>query len=935
MRKDYRFALKTTAIVLLGFVFCLAFVARSDAQDAIKSLTERLNQQLEEEANYDASHRSSLDYYEQKLGTLCQITKAASQLYSDVDAKLRMTQEDKEALRTFVIKTLESVKEVIGELIEFSNESGEKQPEGLLDSTLYYFCLSLDQLDAQEEYVVLEQDLRKWLKKSDVNEIKNVLEEYALLLETVRKAFEQLDGDDRIDVLFRLRNEEAVKDNANSRHIDIYNNKINLAVIRKTLGKESEAERILQHAIDRESERKYPNALMLVKWRDALEERVCKRLLDAKDVDGAVEHTRQSVGRAIKQPTIWNVKFPLDNLRNLQLLDPVRADELFVETIDRYLANGETAFVDEAARIGSYRMFVGAKIALEGICVDGTPIDWNEYLGKPGVIILYSSKDFNDKSFNDRYNLLQRYANCDGVNVIGYVADANSSSGAPLSKEQPWKTVSQKRTLAAIDKKYRDFGVYYGFLAKSPYLTTHASYPPPKTILFDEQGVVVKASDNLPFQFELEAFLHEKCPEVVEKECRRLNELFDVPEGKDAAYYYERRGKLANEAAVDISRLDDGNPIFGDRFKNLESKRLEALEKICKELTSQNKDDATADSKNVPELFARYVNLAMKNKDRDALIELINYERAQQLSNARRVAFLAERLEELNVREAEASRKADRNDEIKKLQLQIDAERAKESPNPGVVHGLTNEILQMKILNAVKQNDEQALKEALDQCVNETFDQNNNLVDDPDVYVGHCMRFLNAFDRPVAAEYLRRNALKKFESSESPQASDYAFSLAAVDRRDDLPGNEILFRGSYFNPNDPQNFEAFDWASYRGKPVLIFYYNTVDALCNKRLREISETFQRYHDAGLEVLGYFDGNGSAKEAEFIREEKIPWKTVCDCNANDASLRYVSLARYYSLPCPSAILVDADGKVIDLEAFGSRLYDDLEKLFPDVP
>ncbi|MBR5757016.1 MAG: hypothetical protein IKX88_00270, partial [Thermoguttaceae bacterium] len=543
------------SIVLSAVVFCLAFVACSEAQDASKSLTERLNRQLEEEANYDASHRSSPDYYEQKMGKLCQITEAASQLYSDVDVELRTTQEDKEALRTFVIKTLESVKEVVGELIKLSNEFAENQPGYWLDSTLYSLCRSLDQLDAQEEYVALERDVRKWFNESDDDEIKNVLEEYALLLETVRKTLEGLDDDNRLDVLFKLRDEETSKENANSRIISIYNNKINLEVVRKTVEKESEAESILQKAIDRENERKYPNVQMLVKWRDALEERVWKRLLDAKDVDGAVEHTRQSVDGAIKQPTTWNVRFPVDNLRNLQLLDPVKADELFVETIDRYLASGETALVDEAAQIGSYRKLEGAKIKLEGVCVDGTPFDWNECLGKPGVIILYSNKDFNDKNFNERYNLLRRYANCDGVNVIGYVADANSSSGTPLSKESLWKTVSQKRTLAAVDKKYRDFGVYYGFLAKSPYLTLHGSYPPPKTILFDEQGVVVQTSDKLPFQFELEAFLHEKCPEVVEEECRRLNELFDVPEGKDAAYYYERRGKLANEAAVDISRL--------------------------------------------------------------------------------------------------------------------------------------------------------------------------------------------------------------------------------------------------------------------------------------------------------------------------------------------------------------------------------------------
>ena len=53
---------------------------------------------------------------------------------------------------------------------------------------------------------------------------------------------------------------------------------------------------------------------------------------------------------------------------------------------------------------------------------------------------------------------------------------------------------------------------------------------------------------------------------------------------------------------------------------------------------------------------------------------------------------------------------------------------------------------------------------------------------------------------------------------------------------------------------------------------------------------------------------------------------------------AALLHFSLDAYYGLPCPSAILVGADGKVIDvfkIGAFSGRLYDDLEKLFPDVP
>ncbi|MBR5759308.1 MAG: hypothetical protein IKX88_12000, partial [Thermoguttaceae bacterium] len=514
--KKIRFALKTS-IVLLGFVFCFAFASRSDAQDASVSWQDRLELNLDEKT-FDVPDGQTLSYYDQNLGRLLYITIETSLMYSSVDSVFKATREEKEEARALGLQSLVPIKTTIEKEIELSNKTGIDKDLSLqhysrLSGTFDALIRWVPLLDAPDELPSLEQDLRKWRDMSNDMWSKKLFEEYALLIEADRRIAAQTGaGRDLVDVLFEIRIEENAKDAPNEGFITRLGNRIDPEIDRKIAENESEADKILQEAIDRESGLKQPGAYMLGKWLDALEEREWRRLVDADDVDGAVEFTRKSIVRAVERPTHWNMNRTQKNLNCLQQMNSDVADALFVETIDLFLASGDEKLTQMVAFIGRNRKLEGSKFALEGVCVDGTEINWNDYLGKPGVVLLFSARDYKiTDDVKKLFAILRKFANCDDVNVIGYVADDDEQLRTSLNEETSWKTVSQELTLKAKDKKYRDFGVYYGLRTDLWLLaskTTHDFHFLPQTILFDERGVVQSIDMNLTA---VENFLREKC----------------------------------------------------------------------------------------------------------------------------------------------------------------------------------------------------------------------------------------------------------------------------------------------------------------------------------------------------------------------------------------------------------------------------------------
>jgi thiol-disulfide isomerase/thioredoxin len=131
------------------------------------------------------------------------------------------------------------------------------------------------------------------------------------------------------------------------------------------------------------------------------------------------------------------------------------------------------------------------------------------------------------------------------------------------------------------------------------------------------------------------------------------------------------------------------------------------------------------------------------------------------------------------------------------------------------------------------------------------------------------------------------------------------------------------------------NGAEIDWNSYRGKVVLIDFWATWCGPCRAEIPNVKAMYDKYHDAGFEVVGYSCDSDVNALKNFERTQRLPWKTVSQKLSNDSPKPFVDLLRYYAISgIPTLILVDQDGNVLDANAKGQRLETLLQDLFPHV-
>jgi thiol-disulfide isomerase/thioredoxin len=176
----------------------------------------------------------------------------------------------------------------------------------------------------------------------------------------------------------------------------------------------------------------------------------------------------------------------------------------------------------------------------------------------------------------------------------------------------------------------------------------------------------------------------------------------------------------------------------------------------------------------------------------------------------------------------------------------------------------------------------------------------------------------------AAAEEVAKPAEAKPDGENVIADSLAEANFEGILRRLKLPGNEMEITGELLTGGE------VDWNSYRGKVVLVDFWATWCGPCRAEIPNVLAMYEAYHDKGFDVLGVSLDKTPEAAKKYVAENKLPWDSLFPKNEEDRFWNH-PLARYYGIGgIPTAILVDKEGKVVNMNARDEVLRNELRRL-----
>ena len=261
---------------------------------------------------------------------------------------------------------------------------------------------------------------------------------------------------------------------------------------------------------------------------------------------------------------------------------------------------------------------------------------------------------------------------------------------------------------------------------------------------------------------------------------------------------------------------------------------------------------------------------------------------------------------------------------ITEMKSILEREKANAKPNLDRIARLEEMTILTEITAAGRSEDPNALADVADEMIERALAEPSQ----GEHYANYVSKFA-VYDRDAAERFVR-SAEERFNASGDRVLRRIALSLRGKERYAELVGSEMQIEGLTVLGKE------FDWSAYRGKVVLVLFFDTTNRKAAEFFQKPLSLFSAYHSAGFEIVGYCADDDPKAVEMFDRRYPYPWTTVSRLLSRNAEDKeYVDLTAFYGFQTlPIAVLIDKDGKVVGTKVTNSQVEEYLFEQFPDV-
>ena len=208
-------------------------------------------------------------------------------------------------------------------------------------------------------------------------------------------------------------------------------------------------------------------------------------------------------------------------------------------------------------------------------------------------------------------------------------------------------------------------------------------------------------------------------------------------------------------------------------------------------------------------------------------------------------------------------------------------------------------------------------------------------VQKPDSYVFYIVAYVHETlgnDEASRAVFKRVQPVFEKRLEENPNDSAALGALASIHEKFGNPelareykvraDPTLAFKGKVlpdFSSTVDLEGEPISLTDYRGKVILLDFWAVWCVPCVAEMPNIKAVYKKYHSKGFEVIGVSFDRDETVLREFIKKNQLPWRQIFAGEKQSSPVAQ----KYRIRGIPAQFLISREGKVISVDARGSRL------------